>query len=162
MKYLLCELNAENYTMPIFNIFDTKEEAIKEALFVCANHFNGDDTDISVENDLSRITVVDEEDFYVTEILEFDENKGDHLLVWHHAYHGVDFEIRFQGTFFECDDERIEQIQRVFDEYAYEEDNEDFDEFDLDDLGPKDIAYKDSTEDILKFLSERIGGRKND
>jgi len=43
-----------------------------------------------------------------------------------------------------------------------EEDNEDFDEFDPDDLVPKDMAYKDSTEDILKFLSERIGGRKND
>ena len=28
MKYLLCELNAENYTMPTFTIFNTKEEAI--------------------------------------------------------------------------------------------------------------------------------------
>ena len=129
MKYLLCELNAENYTMPEFSFFNTKEEAIKEALFVCANHFNGHyDTDITVENNLSRICVDDEDDFYVTEILEFDETKGDHLLVWHHAYHGVDFGIRFQGTFWECDDERIKQIQRVFDEYDLSNaDNEGFD-----------------------------------
>ncbi len=43
-----------------------------------------------------------------------------------------------------------------------DEDCEEFDEFDSDDLKSDETAYKDSTEDILRFLSQRIGGRKND
>lgn len=128
MRYLLCELNAENYTMPEFSFFNTKEEAVKQALWVCANHFDGDDTNISVDNNCSRICVEDEDDFYVTEIYEFDETKGNYLFIWHHAYAGVDFEIRFQGTYEECDDERKRQIQNVFDEYVCDKaDNDGFD-----------------------------------
>lgn len=115
MRYLLCELDAESYSYPEFTIFDTKEEAIKQALFVCANHFEGNETEISVDNNCSRICVEDEDNFYVTEIFEFDETKGD-LLVWHHAYDGVDFKIELQGTYEECDAERKRQIQSVFDE----------------------------------------------
>jgi len=71
---------------------------------------------------------------------ELYENFLTHLAAW---------VIEFSGMGDDEDDED-------------DEDNEDFDEFDSDDLTPNDMAHKDSTEDILKFLSERIGGRKND
>lgn len=38
-----------------------------------------------------------------------------HLLIWHHGYEGVDFEVRFQGTREECEIE-MKKIKELVDD----------------------------------------------
>lgn len=35
-RYLLCELNDENYTEPMFTVFDSHKDALKAAIKRCA------------------------------------------------------------------------------------------------------------------------------
>ena len=84
---------------------------------------------IDVADNRNRISAnTDDGHFFVTEIKEFDENKGDHILVWHHAYNGVGFGILNVGTEEECIQKRREELKKIFDEYDLANgDNEDFD-----------------------------------
>lgn len=36
--------------------------------------------------------------FFVNQIIEIDIEQGDSILVWHHAYDGVDFKVEHIGT----------------------------------------------------------------
>lgn len=114
-KYILCELNDENYTDAIYSFHKTYKEAKKEALVDCVDNFEGN-CEIETERDGFRITSQDEDSFFVTEIRQIDTSKGTHLLIWHHAYDGVDFAISFQGTYEECKAKMKEEINKVADE----------------------------------------------
>ena len=126
MKYLLCELNDENYTQPEFIQYESKEEAFNEALNVCGHCF--EEEIIEVEDYGNRVTARCDDRFFVTEIKEFEANPGDYILIWHHAYNGVGFNILAVGTYEQCKERRIQEIKRIFDEYDLSNaDNDDFD-----------------------------------
>lgn len=124
--FLLCELDDENYTSPCFSQFNSFKKAFYKALVSCGN-FKDDNMRIDVADNRNRISAnTDDGHFFVTEIKEFDENKGDYILVWHHAYNG--FGILNVGTEEECIQKRIEELKKIFDGYDLSNgDNEDFD-----------------------------------
>lgn len=125
--FLLCELDDENYTSPCFSQFNSFKKAFDEALVSCGN-FKDDNMRIEVTDNRNRISANTDNNFFVTEIKEFDENKGDYILVWHHAYNGVGFGILCVGTEEECIQRRREEVKKIFDEYDLSKgDNEDFD-----------------------------------
>lgn len=126
--FLLCELDDENYTSPCFSQFNSFKKAFYKALVSCGN-FKDDNMRIDVADNRNRISAnTDDGHFFVTEIKEFDENKGDYILVWHHAYNGVGFGILNVGTEEECIQKRIEELKKIFDGYDLSNgDNEDFD-----------------------------------
>lgn len=126
--FLLCELDDENYTSPCFSQFNSFKKAFDEALVSCGN-FKDDNMRIEVADNRNRISAnTDDGHFFVTEIMEFDENKGDYILVWHHAYNGVGFGILNVGTEEECIQKRREELKKIFDGYDLSNgDNEDFD-----------------------------------
>lgn len=112
--YLLCELNDEDYAYAKHKFFKTYEEAKQAAIKSCKDW--KDNCDIEIENDGWRITARYEDSFYVTEIKQICPECGIHLLVWHHGYEGVDFEIKYQGTYEKCQREMKKEIQRIVDE----------------------------------------------
>lgn len=101
MKYLLCEIDDEHYSSPCFTVYETKEKAIESAIRACRDYLG--ECELEMADDKSRIeTKTDSNEyFYVTEIKEF-ENKGNYILVYHHAYQGVDFNIKFIGDYHGC------------------------------------------------------------
>ena len=68
------------------------------------------DCEIEIEDEGFRITARYEGSFYVTEIKQICPECGTHLLIWHHGYEGVDFEVRYQGTYEECKKETTKEI----------------------------------------------------
>jgi hypothetical protein len=73
--------------------------------------------DIEIEDEGFRITARYEDSFYVTEIKQICPECGTHLLIWHHGYEGVDFEVRYQGTYEECERTMKKEIQELVDNY---------------------------------------------
>ena len=128
-RYLLCALDDESYTEPKFYIYESREEAFKNAVEDCINAADGGDFQMKVENNQNRISVnFDYENFFVTEIKELDLDDGNYAIIWHHAYEGVGFEVMFQGTYDECIEKRKEFIKKAFEENDYSGgDNTDFD-----------------------------------
>lgn len=118
-KYLLCELNDENYTEPTFTIFDSHESAFKQAVERCVGvaYYYKSDFKLECNDNQNRVSIVynenpygEDDKFYVTEIKECDVTTDDYVLVWHHAYNGVEFNIEFVGTYEEC---RLKMIEAV-------------------------------------------------
>lgn len=121
MKYLMCGLNGDDYAYPDFGVSKKESYALHDAMKEVIAF--GEFPEIKVEcvnNAKTRVTG-DYEDgnFYVAEIFRIDETKGDSLLIWHHGYEGVDFEIKLQGTKEECEKE----YEKLLDEYKEEYDD---------------------------------------
>ena len=57
-RYLLCALDDENYTEPKFYIYESREEAFKDAVEDCINAADGGDFQMKVENNQNRISEV--------------------------------------------------------------------------------------------------------
>lgn len=123
-RYLLCELNDENYTDAFFRIFNILSSATNTAILDCINEYCGN---CQVETNDLRIASSRGDSFYVAEIKEFEEHDGTHLLVWHHAYKGVGFEIRYQGTYEECKMEMEREMEMVLNEYHLPDEAKQFD-----------------------------------
>lgn len=49
--------------------------------------------------------------------------QGTHLFVWHHGYDGVDFEVRFQGTYEECKAKMEEEMKEVRNNLVYSDED---------------------------------------
>ena len=130
MKYLICELKDENYTEPYFHVCDKKEKSFTESMKRLEYLFQNKDSKIEISHrgDVLRVDWSSKDRFYVIENLPVDESAGDCLLVWHHAYNGVNFKILAQGTYDECVKERIRIIKKIFaEEDLSSGDNEGFD-----------------------------------
>lgn len=112
--YLLCGLDDEYYARPYFESFPKMEDAITQAVNVCCDHIE-DELVIEISKDRSRIETKDCDNYYVNEILEYDETKGSHILVFHHAYHGIGFEIKFIGDYYECKREMDRLVEESLD-----------------------------------------------
>jgi hypothetical protein len=115
-KYLLCELNDENYTDASYTFHKTYEEAKIEAIVDCVEQFDGD-CEVETDNEGFRISSSQGDNFFVTEIKQIATTQGTHLLVWHHGYEGVDFEVRFQGTYEECKLKMKEDMDNTIEGY---------------------------------------------
>ena len=85
-RYLLCELDDENYTEPRFAVFESKKLAINKAIEICLEAASDNDLTLEIKDNQERISV----------------NFGDYILVWHHAYNGVGFDIECVGSYEEC------------------------------------------------------------
>ena len=128
--FLICELNDEDYTEPVFRVCETKEKAFEESMKRLDDlaKKEGSELKVSYHGNRTRIDWQLKDWFVVVENLPFNELFGDYLLVWHHAYNGVDFSILGQGTYEECVKKRIAIIKRMFAENDFSSgDNEDFD-----------------------------------
>lgn len=126
MAYLVCGLDDEHYTMPDFYVCSTLEKA-KEISHEMCKEFVDYYSDYYPEYHESEMRLdvtafeggyYDGERFYVTEILEVT---GDYALVEHHAYDGVDFEVKCCGTYEECEEKRKEWIEECGEDYTEEE-----------------------------------------
>lgn len=115
-KYLLCELNDENYTDASYTFHKTYEEAKMEAIVDCVDQFEGN-CEVETDNEGFRISSTQGDNFFVTEIKQIATTQGTHLLVWHHGYEGVNFEVRFQGTYEECKLKMKEDMNNTIEEY---------------------------------------------
>ena len=113
--YLLCELNDEDYAYASYSFYETYEEAKQAAIKSCKNWKSN--CDIEIEDEGYRITARYEDSFYVTEIKQICPECGTHLLVWHHGYEGVNFEVRYQSTYEECERMMEKEIQELADDY---------------------------------------------
>ena len=128
--FLICELNDEDYTEPVFRVCETKEKAFEESMKRLDDlaKKEGSELKVSYHGNRTRIDWQLKDWFVVVENLPFNESFGDYLLVWHHAYNGVDFSILGQGTYEECVKKRIAIIKRMFAKNDFSSgDNEDFD-----------------------------------
>lgn len=130
MKYLVCKLDDQNYTYPTFQIYDTEETAFLETVKDISNLFITEKGKVEITHQKEKIRIdwSCDDRFYVIEIIPY-EITGNYLLVWHHAYNGVNFEILAQTTDYqECVEERIRRISKIFEEEDLSNgDNEDFD-----------------------------------
>lgn len=113
-RFLLCELDDENYAYAKFSLHKEYEEAAKEAVSSCREWHK--DCDIEEDDSGFMITGRYGDSFYVTEIKQICADCGTHLLIWHHGYEGVDFEVRFQGTREECETEMKKEIKELVDD----------------------------------------------
>ena len=113
--YLLCELDDEDYAYASYSFYKTYEEAKQAAIEDCKDW--DERCDIEIEHEGFRIVTGCEDSFYVTEIKQIYPECGTHLLIWHHGYEGVDFEVRYQGTYEECTREMKKEIKELVDNY---------------------------------------------
>ena len=120
LRYLLCELNDENYTEPTFTVFDSHESTFKQAVERCTGVAYYYKSDFKLEcNDKNRLSIIFNENpydadnnFYVTEIKEYNAKGGDYILVWHHAYNGVEFDIDYIGSYEACRQKMIDSVRK--------------------------------------------------
>lgn len=121
LRYLLCELNDENYTEPTFTVFDSHELAFKQAVERCTGvaYYYESDFELECKDNLNRISITfnknpygEDNNFYTTEIKEYDSAKGNYVLVWHHAYNGVGFDVELVGTYEECKQKMIDSVHK--------------------------------------------------
>ena len=107
-KYLICSLNDENYTMAQFRFCDTAEEVRLECLRNIMEYYELDEERViehmnfsvsgSQHHTMFRYDYANGDAFFVNQIIEIDIEEGDSVLVWHHAYDGVDFKVEHIGT----------------------------------------------------------------
>ncbi|HAU88198.1 MAG TPA: hypothetical protein DCW90_22805 [Lachnospiraceae bacterium] len=109
--YLLCGLNDENYTQAEHSFYKSYKDALQAVIDSC-NEWE-ESCEIEIEDDGYRITARYYDSFYVTEIKQICPECGTHLLIWHHGYEGVDFEVRLQGTYEECEREMKKEIYKL-------------------------------------------------
>lgn len=112
--YLLCKLNDEDYAYAEHGFYKSFEDAVHAAIDACKEW--NKDCEVEIEDEGWRITARYGGAFYVTEIKQICPKCGTHLLIWHHGYEGVDFEIKYQGTYEKCQREMKKEIQRIVDE----------------------------------------------
>ena len=131
MKYLICGLNDSDYCEPSFHVCDTQKQALTYVVETFSSLMEEADSKMShtFSEGIHRFDWEREGKFFVTEIHPFNEQKGENLLVWHHAYDGVGFKILFQADSYEkCLKERKANIREMFEENDFSDgDNEDFD-----------------------------------
>lgn len=108
--YLMCALDSTNYTEPAFKFFDTSAEAIN-AFTRQALADTGALTKSDVENGMSVGKIGDtysvsykfnEGDFEAGTIIPITLKNKDYMVIHHHCYDGVDFDICCIGTHRDC------------------------------------------------------------
>lgn len=116
--YLLCELDSEHYADAKYSFFASLDEAKNAARKTCENFDS--ECDIEYGNSEYRLDAhIWDDDFYVTEILPVDVKEGNnHILVWHHAYDGVDFRLVQTGTKEECEDKMHKEVADCCNDYG--------------------------------------------
>ena len=120
---MVCELDSESYSDARYSFYTSLEDAKRAALKACTEW--DEKAELNTRNDgfwsLYRLVAVTEDDFYVTEVFPVDvENGNNHILVWHHAYEGVDFRIIQTGTKLDCENRLTEDINEMVTEFDAE------------------------------------------
>ena len=129
-KYLVCGLSEEKQNKAKYNFCETLQDAFKICVDNVIEHFgfyrNMED-DILAKgklkflestNDGMNFSYTEGKETYYNNILELDPTpmKKTHLLVWHHCYLGVDFDIHMEGFMMECRDEMYAEAKKSYEE----------------------------------------------
>ena len=102
-------------------MFDSHELAFKQAVERCTGvaYYYESDFELECKDNLNRISITfnknpygEDNNFYTTEIKEYDSAKGNYVLVWHHAYNGVGFDVELVGTYEECKQKMIDSVHK--------------------------------------------------
>lgn len=109
-KFLVCGLNDENYTQANYKFCNTFDEAKQECVNLIMGEYNFKTQKEAIKNmnleklegKVYKYNYSDGDNFCVNFIIGVEVNEGDYLLVWHHAYNGVDFHVEKIGTEMEC------------------------------------------------------------
>lgn len=129
--YLVCGLDDESYAHPTFKFEEHLENANKLLVDLCLEFADGNDY-YELTREGNRCTAKYEEGypyngekFLVTEMFVV-EDSAEYVLVYHHGYDGVDFNILEQGTFEECLLAKNKDIKKNFseDEIEWEDGNQ--------------------------------------
>lgn len=129
-KYLVCGLSEEKPNKAKYNFCETLQDAFKICVDNVIEHFgfyrNVEDDILSKgklnflesTNDGMNFFYTEGKETYYNSILELDtiHTEKTHLLVWHHCYRGVDFDIHMEASVRECRDEMYEAAKSVYKE----------------------------------------------
>lgn len=129
-KYLVCGLSENEPFKAKFDFCETLQDAFKICVNNVIEHFgfyrNMEDDILSKgklkfldsTNDGINFSYTEGKETYYNNILELDPTpmKKTHLLVWHHCYLGVDFDIHMEGSMMECRDEMYAEAKESYEE----------------------------------------------
>lgn len=106
--YLVCQLDDERYSDVEYYLF----RSLEKAKAFCKDHSRYlmyDDVEMEEElvknrygEEHLRINVQCDREFEIHEIIPLSFKDIDALCIWHHAYDGIDFQIRRSGTYQQC------------------------------------------------------------
>lgn len=85
-KWLVCILDSDSYTYTIHDVEDTREVAKKWLVEYIENKYDS----YRWESD-NRLVAGYKDEFAVANIFEIQD--VDWVVIWHHAYNGVDFKV---------------------------------------------------------------------
>ena len=113
---LLCGLNSESYSDVDITFVNTEEE-VKNAIF---ERFEGEDAKYKFEDKRCTIDVFDDEErwneWHTWHVYQWFEVTGEYIIVHHHAFDGVDFDIA--GEYPTWSKAMDNLIMKAFDHYA--------------------------------------------
>lgn len=106
--YLVCQLDDERYSDAEYYLF----RSLEKAKTFCKDHSRYlmyDDVEMKEElvknrygEEHLRVNVQCDQEFEIHEIIPLSSKDIDALCIWHHAYDGIDFQIRRSGTYQQC------------------------------------------------------------
>ena len=130
-KYLVCGLGEREQNKAKYSFCETLQDAFKICVNNVIEHFGfyrnmedeilgkGNLSFLDSTNDGMNFSYTEGKETYYNSILELDPTptKKTHLLVWHHCYLDVDFDIYMEGSMAECREEMHEEAKKAYEEY---------------------------------------------
>ncbi|SCG87979.1 Uncharacterised protein [uncultured Clostridium sp.] len=129
-KYLVCGLSGKKQNKAKYNFCETLQDAFKICADNVIEHFGfyrnleieilaeGKISFLDSTNNGMNFSYTEWGETYHNSILELDPTPTEktHLLVWHHCYLGVDFDIYMVGSKAACREEMYEEAKRAYEE----------------------------------------------
>lgn len=130
-KYLVCGLSEKEPFKAKFDFCETLQDAFKACANNVIEHFGfyrnmendilekGKLKSLDSTNDGINFCYTEGKETYYNSILEIDFllTKDTHLIIWHHCYLGVDFDILMEGSLEECQKEMYKEARQFYREY---------------------------------------------
>lgn len=130
-KYLVCGLSENEPFKAKFDFCETLQDAFKICVNNVIEHFgfyrNMEDDILSKgklkfldsTNDGINFSYTEGKETYYNSILELDSipMKKTHMIVWHHCYLDVDFDIHMEGSLEECQKQMHKEARKLYAEY---------------------------------------------
>lgn len=130
-KYLVCGLSENEPFKAKFDFCETLQDAFKICVNNVIEHFvfyrNMEDDILSKgklsfldsTNDGMNFSYTEGKETYHNSILELDSipMKKTHMIVWHHCYLDVDFDIHMEGSLEECQKQMYKEARKLYTEY---------------------------------------------
>lgn len=130
-KYLVCGLSEEKQSKAKYNFCETLQDAFKICVDNVIEHFGfyrnmeddilgkGKLKFLESTNNGMNFSYTEGKETYHNSILELGPipTEKTHLLVWHHCYLGVDFDIHMEGSETTCQEEMYKEAKMAYEGY---------------------------------------------